>query len=137
MITLIMCVNFLSKFIATVVVLYLGTVAFSESQMQEITTTFVYSKAVATSYATIKPYSNIQCVSKCFEESRNGKCNIAGFNRATKSCQLSDDMEPDVLNTTDEAVGIYIFPQGSYIILKSKVLESYDNYQLRYVVHEP
>jgi len=98
------------------VALYLVTITCSEAQTQDITTAFVQSKTVATSYATIQPYSKIQCVKKCYEEGRKGKCNIAGYNMATKSCQLSDDMEPDVLDATDEAEGVYIFPQGMFVI---------------------
>jgi len=111
--TLTAFVHFHRKLIAIVVLQFLVTKAYSEAQIQDITTTFVQGKTVATNYATILPYSKIQCVKKCYEEARKSKCNIAGYNRATKSCQLSDDMEPDVLNATDEAAGVYIFPHGS------------------------
>jgi len=116
MITIITWISFLSRLIATPLVLYLVTITCSEAQTQDITTSFVQSKTVTTSYATIQPYSKIQCVKKCYEEGRKGKCNIAGYNMATKSCQLSDDMEPDVLDATDEAEGVYIFPQGMFVI---------------------
>ena len=86
--------------------------AFSKAHIQDITTPFVQGKTVATSYATIQPYSKVQCAKKCYEEGRKGKCNVAGYNRETKSCQLSEDMEPDVLDAIDEAAGVYIFPQG-------------------------
>jgi len=120
MITLTMCAYLFRKLIATVVILYLVTLAYSEAQMQEIIATLIQNKAVATSYATIQPYSKAQCVNKCFDQSRQGRCKSAGYNKATQSCQLSDDMQHQVLNSTDEAAEVFILPQGNCVFFMFK-----------------
>ena len=49
---------------------------------------FVNGKAVSTSHTTLQPYSKIQCAEKCFEEGQNGRCRVAGYNKALEACYL-------------------------------------------------
>jgi len=104
--------QFFSRMTLSVTMLYLVTIALSDGQIQDITTEFEAGKAVATSHTTIQPYSKIQCVKKCYEEGKKDRCNVAGYNKETKSCHLSVDMRHEVLDVADAGAGVYIFPKG-------------------------
>ena len=76
--------------------------------IQELSTQFTAGKRVATSHTTIASVSKIQCVEKCIRADReNNTCNAAGYNKNTRSCQLSLDQQQDVVNDTDPSVGVF------------------------------
>jgi len=75
---------------------------------------FVSGKAVSKSHTTIQPYSNMQCAVKCFEEGRNGRCNVAGYNIALEACYLSVDTPQDVVDVADEMSGVLYMKDGEY-----------------------
>jgi len=77
---------------------------------------FTKGKAVLTSHTTIQPYSKIQCAEKCFDEGRNGRCTVAGYNKALKACYLSIDAEENVLDVADEMSGVLYMKNGKYDI---------------------
>lgn len=77
---------------------------------------FNKGKAVATSYKTIQPMSEIQCVVRCFEEGRNGMCRVAGYNKGTNGCYLSVDTPQDVQDVADEMAGVFFMNDGAYSI---------------------
>jgi len=58
-------------------------------------------KTVSTYYSMIQPCSTIQCAGQCFVENHQGKCNTAGYNKATNTCYLSVDNKRDVVDVTD------------------------------------
>jgi len=79
-------------------------------------TQYTKGKTVATSYMTLQPYSKIQCVVKCVDEKRQNRCSIAGYNVVTKTCLLSNDNQTDLLDTADDAFGVFFYsaPGGMF-----------------------
>jgi len=92
-------------------VFVLFTKSICETSIATTSAQFAKRKVVATSYKTIQSLSKIQCVEKCFEEGRNGMCNVAGYNKRTKECYLSVDSPQDVLDVTDEMAGVFFYEQ--------------------------
>ena len=80
---------------------------------------FVNKKCVGSSRMTLYHYSKIKCVQKCHEESTKGLCNVAGYNKATKTCYLSMDSHQDVSDVNDELSGVYFMEKGNYRLLFS------------------
>ena len=76
-------------------------------------TRFVNRKCVGTSRMTLQQYSKIKCVQKCHEENTKGLCNVAGYNKATKTCYLSMDSHQDVLDVADDMSGVYFMEKGT------------------------
>lgn len=85
-------------------------VAFSQSlaELQDFEATFMKRKTV-NSYLTIKRYSKIQCAEKCFKERKQGRCSIAAYDKASKSCRLSMGTLQDVVDTLDDSSGVFIY----------------------------
>jgi len=91
--------------------LFIGFVAlpWGMAAIQRVTTTFTEGKKVLTSYKTLPKISKIQCVERCNKERETDGCTLAGYNKATRSCYLSDDGPQDVLDTTDEMYGVFFY----------------------------
>jgi len=79
------------------------------ADIQSAMTTFTEKKCVATSHTTLQNISKIKCVEKCNQERQKGRCTLAGYNKATKTCYLSLDGPQDVLDTTDEMTGVFVY----------------------------
>jgi len=75
---------------------------------------FISRKAVASSFRTIEPFSQIQCVRECINEGRKGVCNLAGYHASSKKCQLSVDSEQDLVDVEDGMSGVFVITYGSY-----------------------
>jgi len=99
-----------------VVASFIAAVAFAVGNVQDIQTNFEQCKAVPSSYSTITSISRVQCVKKCFEESRNNRCNIAEYNKATRSCKLSWGRQEDLLTVADDNAGVYLLPEGKSVV---------------------
>jgi len=82
--------------------------------IQSVTTKFTEGKILSTSYTTLQKMSKIQCVERCNKEKQTGGCTLAGYNKATRSCFLSVDGPQDVLDTTDEAYGVFFYEPDQY-----------------------
>ena len=78
----------------------------------ETDTRFENRKCVGSSHKTLQHYSKIKCVQKCHEENTKGLCNVAGYDKATKTCYLSMDSYQDVLDVNDESFGVYFIEKG-------------------------
>jgi len=92
---------------ATIVLLM--TITLSNANIQSVTTLFTEKKFVATTHTTLQNISKIKCVERCNQERQNGRCTLAGYNKATKTCYLSVDDPQDVLDTTDEMTGVFFY----------------------------
>ena len=79
--------------------------------VQEVKATFTSKTSVLSSETVIQPYSKAQCVKKCVEEGKQGRCSVAGYNTATKTCYLSTDNQESVLASPDENSGIFVIQQ--------------------------
>jgi len=79
------------------------------ASLQSVTTKFTEGKKLSTSYTTFQKISKIQCVERCNKDRQTGGCTLAGYNKATRSCYLSVDDPEDVLDTTDEAYGVFFY----------------------------
>ena len=90
----------------------LSVVVVATAAIDTVATTFTNGKFVATSHTTLQPFSKIQCVEKCHQEERKGMCSLAAYNKATKTCYLSTDSQQDVVDVSDESVGVF-FLQGT------------------------
>ena len=89
----------------------------SYATIQVLSTQFTADKRVATSHTTIPSVSKIQCVDRCFRADRdNNTCNAAGYNKNTRSCQLSLDQQQDVVNNTDPSFGVYFMKPGISVL---------------------
>jgi len=89
----------------------LVTILMCTASLQSVTTKFTEGKKLSTSYTTLQKISKIQCVERCNKERQTGGCTLAGYNKATRSCYLSADDPQDVLDTTDEAYGVFFYEQ--------------------------
>ena len=110
----------------------------SEGHIEDIKTEFVKGKLVSTSHTTLQPYSKIECVKKCYEEGKKGNCNVAGYDKSTKSCHLSLDKDTDVVDVAAEAAGVYIFPQGNdgvFIKAICRVLSGFFSNSFMFFLH--
>jgi len=106
----------ISRAIKIAVIVY---ISFEQScaTIQDLSTQFTVGKRVATSHTTIASVSKIQCVEKCIRADRdNNTCNAAGYNKNTRSCQLSLDQQQDVVNDTDPSVGVFFMNSGIIIM---------------------
>jgi len=83
-----------------------------EAVIMEKDTQFVSRKCVATSRITLQQYSKIKCVQKCHEERTKGLCNVARYDKKTKTCYLSMDSPQDVLDVDDEMAGVFFMEKG-------------------------
>jgi len=97
------------KPLATLAIVILVTFSQSNADFREFMTYFMARKTVATSYLKIECHSSIRCVELCYEERKRGLCNIAAFNKATKSCLLSTDTQQDVVDFSDDSSSVFIF----------------------------
>ena len=118
------------KAVATIAVVILATVFPSRADFFKAT--FMTRKTVATSYLTIQSYSGVRCVDRCCREGRKGRCSIAGYNKATKSCLLSMDSQQDVVDSTDDSNGVFIFQQEPLATTQGNKTELLHNY---YQIH--
>jgi len=96
----------------TFTVVILVSVSQCTADIQELRASWMARKTVPTSYLTLERYSKIRCAEKCYAEGKQGKCKIAAFNKATKTCRLSMDSHPDAVDISDDSSGVYILPQG-------------------------
>jgi len=88
------------------------TLVMSNPNMLSVTTTFMKNKITSTYYATMQPYSQVQCIGRCLQDKLNNKCNIAGYDKAAKACYLSGDSLQDVVDVGDEMSGVFVMPEN-------------------------
>lgn len=98
--------------VATAAIFFLWTCSLSEADIQTAQTNLIRSKKVATSYMTLQSYSKIKCVDKCLDEKRQNRCNVAGYNKATRTCFLSNDSQQDLLDAYKD-FGVILFSQSA------------------------
>ena len=103
-------------FVKSAIILFVA-ISLSNANIQSLTTMFTEKKCVATSHTTLQKISKIKCVEKCNQEKQKGRCTLAGYNKATKTCYLSVDDPLDVLDTDDEMTGVFFYhPEPTGII---------------------
>jgi len=108
------CKNFSYFFVA---------MSLCNANIQSVTTMFTRKKCVANSHTTLQKISKIKCVEKCNQERQKGRCTLAGYNKATKTCYLSVDDPQDVLDSTDDMTGVFFYetqPTGRINLLNNK-----------------
>ena len=104
------------ELVKTSIILFV-VISLCNAKIQSVTTEFTGKKCVATSHTTLQKISKIKCVEKCNQERQNGRCTLAGYNKATKTCYLSVDDPLDVLDTDDEMTGVFFYqPEPTGII---------------------
>jgi len=91
------------------VVVFLLTITLCMATLQSVLTRFTEKKSVATSHTILKSVSKVQCVEKCNKERQKGRCTLAGYNKATKTCFLSVDDPQDVVDTTNDMAGVFFY----------------------------
>ena len=97
-----------TKSVVTVGIVVLWTCLPCLANIQTIESQFSKGKKVATCYKTLLSVSKIKCAEKCFEEKRQTRCSVAGYNKATRTCFLSNDTLQDLLAANDE-FGVFLF----------------------------
>ena len=98
-----------AAYLASLVFLWECTMCMTSVQTTK--TQLTKGKMVATSYMTLQLYSDIKCVRKCFEEKRQDRCSVAGYDKSTQTCFLSNDGPHDLLDTDSEHVGVFLFSE--------------------------
>lgn len=100
------------------------TVALTRATIKEVQATFVAQRQVTNSHAVLPKYSKSQCMRTCFTEGQKDRCNVAGYNKATKTCYLSMDDPQDVASVDDENIGVFYLreAQGIYLIFVFRVI---------------
>ena len=101
-------VFFSTAYFAAIVFLWECTMCIASVQTTK--TQLSKGKIVATSYMTLKSYSDIRCVRNCFEEKRQGRCSVAGYDKSTQTCFLSNDGPEDLVDA-DEKFGVFLFSE--------------------------
>jgi len=104
-----------AKRATTIAFFLLSTSALNGATLQ-ISAILLAGKSVATNYTALRPYSEIQCAAKCFEEGRYNRCRVAGYSRETHTCLLSLDSHVYVPDVADQNVGVFIM-QGIIILI--------------------
>jgi len=94
--------------VAVFVVPFLATLKLCQTNWEEIRPTFVTGKFVTTSHTTLGPYSQMQCVDRCFREARKGRCNMAGYNKTAQSCHLSTGNYEHIIDVADGSSGVFL-----------------------------
>jgi len=111
-------------FVRNSVVLFL-TIAVCSATIQNVMTRFTVNKSVATSYTTLQKISKIECAIRCHKERLNGRCTLAGYNKATRTCYLSVDNPQDIIDTTDDTSGVVFFepdPLGKHSFINFELI---------------
>jgi len=105
-------------FVAKSSVILFVAISLCNADTQSVTTKFTEKKCVATSHTTLLKISKIKCVEKCNQERQKGRCTLAGYNKATKTCYISVDNPLDIVDTTDEMFGVFFYgPEPTGIII--------------------
>jgi len=94
--------------VSVIVIPCITILALCQTNWEEIRPTFVTGKFVTTSHTTLRPFSQIQCVDRCFREARNGRCSVAGYNKTAQSCHLSTDNYENIVEVDDVSSGVFI-----------------------------
>ena len=97
-----------AAYLAAIVFLWEFTMCIASVQITK--TQLIKGKMVATSYMTLQSYSDIKCVRKCFEEKRQERCSVAGYDTSTQTCFLSNDGPGDLLDA-DEEFGVFLYSE--------------------------
>jgi len=123
-----------TKSVAIAVIAVLLQCSLCKAVFQTTATHLTMGKTVATPYLTLFSYSDIKCVRKCFNERKQNRCSVAGYDKATETCFLSNDGQQELLDTADEAVGVFFY-SGLYgapkmTFSKHFSREVFRNYQL-------
>ena len=103
---------FFCKHLVGILFIYLMTIMLCTATIQSVMTKYTANKRVLTSYTTLQKMSKVQCVERCNKEKQSNGCNLAGYNRVTKSCYLSVDGPQEVLDTADETFGVFFYEPG-------------------------
>jgi len=98
----------LEHFVRTSIVI-LCTVSLCNANIESLRFTFTGKKVVNTTHTTLHDISDIQCARKCTKERQNGRCTLAGYDKRTKTCYLSDDDPLNVVDTGDGMIGVFFY----------------------------
>jgi len=98
----------LEHFIRTSIVILL-TVSLCKADIESVSFTFTVNKSVNTTHTTLHDISDIQCARKCNKEKQNGRCTLAGYNKRTKTCYLSNDEPLNVFDIDDAMIGVFSY----------------------------
>ena len=112
-------ISFLENSVRTLLI-FIITITLCTASIESLTTRFTEKKCVATSHTTLENISKIKWVERCNKERQNGRCTLAGYNKATKTCYLSVDDPHNALDTPDEMAGVFFYepdPNGKSVLL--------------------
>jgi len=98
---------FITKGVIWTILLFV-TLALCQKDWEEIRPSFMTGKFVTTSHTTLRPFSQIQCVDRCFREAKNGRCSVAGYNKTAQSCHLSTGNNEITVDVADVSSGVFV-----------------------------
>jgi len=110
--------TFSIKLFAKIAVVIIWAPSLSLASVNTTRAQITKGKKVATSYMTLQSYSDIKCVRKCSVEKKQNRCSIAGYDKTTQTCFLSNDGHQDLLDADDE-FGVFLFSdtEGMFIFI--------------------
>jgi len=94
-----------------ILAVFISAIYFANANIQQERAQLSLGKRVSSSHTAIQPYSKIQCVKKCVEEGRRGRCSVAGYDKDTQTCYLSINSMDSVMETPEEVSGVFVFQQ--------------------------
>jgi len=90
-------------------IVILFTVSLCNADIESVKFTFTGNKSVNTTHTTLYDISDIQCTRRCITEKQNGRCTLAGYDKRTKTCYLSDDDQLNVFDIDDAMIGVFSY----------------------------
>jgi len=104
--------------LTNITIAFLLTISLCNATLQSLTR-FTEKKSVATSHTTLQKVSKMKCVEKCNKERLKGTCNLAGYDKRTQTCYLSNDDPLNALDTDDEMTGVFSYESYETGTIKS------------------
>ena len=83
---------------------------------------FIPNKSVSTTSKIFEGFSLAQCIKKCNDEAKKSRCNIAGYNTASRRCQMSMDERQDVLDVADTTSGVVYIKGTVELVISTHTL---------------
>jgi len=105
--------------VAKTAIVFLWLFSLCLANIETMQTQVAKGKKVKTSYKTLQSYSKIKCAETCFDEKRQNRCSVAGYNKVTRTCFLSNDSQHD-LHDANEEFGVILYAEG--MLATNKIL---------------
>jgi len=103
---------------ATIFFAFLATIAQAENTVPVpgIKVNFTIGHSLSSRHRTIKTGAIAKCANMCFEKGTQYAFRVLGYNMATKICEVSDDIQQDIVGGSDDDAVLFCNEQGKTTI---------------------